>query len=564
MNHPQNSNLSSKKQSQKQMINTRPVKVRRALISVSDKTQITELAKAFSDAGVEIVATGNTAKVIVEAGISITPIEAVSGAPEAFQGRMKTLSFPVCSGILYRRGNESDEADLKALNIQAIDAVVVNFYPFDEKLKTADLGKVDEEMPEWTELVDIGGPTMVRAAAKNFEHVLVLTDPARYSAIIEELESTKEISFDTRKAAAQDAWKLVHDYDRAIHSVLGPNGTMELRYGENSHQKGILTFDLDSPVAWNENLTKNSLSYNNIMDFSGGYQLISELQIAFPDHESVVILKHNNPCGVSSVPRRRKESADLANKSKSSSQLEALENAWAGDPVSAFGGVVLFSDPIEIDAAEWLSERFIELVAAPGLTGSVALDTLLKKRKNLKALRVVRYGECPKNIELAVPGGILKQSVDLFEGFEAFECKTKITWPEDKKSLAQFGILVCKLLKSNAVCMVGHGEANKDSYMLIGAGQGQPNRIEALKQLAVPRARTTLSNFVASNSRKMEDLVFVSDAFFPFRDTVDSAADAGIRFIVQPGGSIKDQESVDACDENGVAMVFTGRRHFRH
>ena len=534
------------------------LKIRRALITVSDKDRVAELGHALARAGAEIVATGRTAQVLKDAGLAVVPIEKVSGSPEAFQGRMKTLSFPVCSGILYRRGDASDEADLRKLSIQPIDCVVVNFYPFEKAAARPGVSR-----SELIEEIDIGGPTLVRAAAKNAPDVLVLTSPSQYGQVIEELQTSGGVRAETSERCALDAWKRIHEYDTAIVNTMaeaagaaGPKSAnrLQLRYGENPHQQGTLEFTADSPIAWEEKLTPTELSYNNILDLTAAYGLASDLAALSPDCTSVVIVKHNNACGVASIPKTFGGGLESA-------QMEALSRAWEGDPVSAFGGVVVFTDALGAKAAGWLAERFVELVAAPGLAAGegTTLGLMLKKRKNLKAARVRRLGGMPAETSVPVPGGVLRQTADLALNDE-LRSVTRKEFPATRRALGRFGIAVCRSLKSNAVVLVREIPGVPGGLQLAGAGQGQPNRIEALKALAIPRAHAVLDPQGAS----IGDCVLVSDAFFPFRDTVDSAAAAGIRAIIQPGGSIKDGESVAACDEHGVAMAFTGVRHFRH
>lgn len=514
----------------------RGMKPRRVLMSVSDKTGIVDLARAFIATHAEIIATGNTAKQLVDAGIPVTPIEKVTGLPEAFQGRMKTLSFHVCSGILYRRGNEKDEKDLRDLNILPIDAVVVNFYPFEKAVR---------EKGDLIENIDIGGPTLVRAAAKNADNVLVLTDPSQYDRVIEDLR-TGELTHETMIDCARHAWTHVEQYDIAIAREFGSYGTRQLRYGENPHQTASLQVDADSPIDWNQPLTATEISYNNILDLSHAYELASELIAKFPAYSSVVIVKHNNPCGVATLK-----------KTSAATQKEALLKAWEGDPVSAFGGVLVFTEALTMETAEWLSERFVELIAAPELSkNSVELQKMLLKRKNLKALSIRRFEGAPKIQEIRVPGGKLTQSYDHCEG-EKLESVTKVSFPTALENLGHFGIRITKQLKSNAIALV---REIPGGYQLVGAGQGQPNRIEALKWLAIPRACGVLE----TTGGELAKCVMISDAFFPFRDTVETARDAGIRYIIQPGGSMKDKDSVASCDEAGIAMAFTGRRHFRH
>ncbi len=517
------------------------LRIRRALITVSDKTGVVELARALADSGAELVATGRTATVLRDAGLRITPIEHVSGSPEAFQGRMKTLSFPVCSGLLYRRGDASDEADLKKLGIVPIDCVVVNFYPFEEAAaKRGERRALIEE-------VDIGGPTLVRSAAKNAPDTLVLTSPAQYARVERELRESRSVRAETALACASEAWERVLEYDRAIASELGKRSRLELRYGENPHQKAHLEFDPEGPIAWGANLAPQELSYNNILDLSAAYALAADLREVSPDCTSVVIVKHNNPCGVASVPRAH-----------DSAQRVALARAWEGDPTSAFGGVLVFTDPLSEDAGAWLAERFVEVLAAPGLRAEdPGLRAILARRKNLKGAIAIRgFDGVPAATEVAVPGGVLRQTTDTGLA-DPLRAVTRAQWPVERARLARFGIAVCRALKSNSIALVRdlHGV-----LQLVGAGQGQPNRIDALNRLAIPRAQGVLR----ATEGALADCVMVSDAFFPFRDTVDAAHAGGIRFIVQPGGSVKDAESVAACDEHGIAMAFTGVRHFRH
>jgi phosphoribosylaminoimidazolecarboxamide formyltransferase/IMP cyclohydrolase len=531
------------------------LKIRRALLTVSNKDGIVELAQALAESGAELVATGRTAKILEQAGLKIVPIETISGSPEAFQGRMKTLSFPVCGGILYRRGDEKDEADLERLQIQPIDCVVVNFYPFEAA--SAKKGITREEL---VEEVDIGGPTLVRAAAKNSPDVLVLTSPDQYSQVIEELRAASVVHHATVNTCAAQVWERVLSYDSAIARELGSRNKKVLRYGENPHQQGFLEFGADSPISWGETLTPAELSYNNILDLTAAYALASDLirlSTTSPDGEEsggsrstgVVIVKHNNPCGVALVP-----------KITPGAQKLALMKAWDGDPMSAFGGVLVFTDEIEEEVAVWLSQHFVELVAAPCISvDSPSLKILSGKRKNLKAVGIRRFAEIPTESMVVVPGGRLFQTTDLEVG-EELKSVTQKKLPPEKNLLAQFGIAVCRSLKSNAIALVREVHAHSGVLQLVGAGQGQPNRIDALKGLAVPRAQSVLR----ASEGTLGECIMISDAFFPFRDTVDAAHAAGIKFIVQPGGSVKDAESISACNEHGIAMVFTGTRHFRH
>ncbi|MBL7714726.1 MAG: bifunctional phosphoribosylaminoimidazolecarboxamide formyltransferase/IMP cyclohydrolase [Bdellovibrionales bacterium] len=530
-------------------------KIRRVLMTASDKTGLAELGQAFAKAGAEIVATGKTATILKEAGLKVTPIEEVTGSPEAFQGRMKTLSFQVCSGILYRRGDTHDEKDLAALKIQPIDAVVVNFYPFEKAVQ-----KPGIERAALIDEVDIGGPTLVRAAAKNAPDVLVLTDPSQYPAVIQNLKESGRVSKKIAMAAAEEAWEKILGYDAAIARVLGSRRTRSLRYGENPHQKGLLEFNPGGPIAWEEKLTSTELSYNNILDLSSAYALASDLKKTFPNHTGVVIVKHNNACGVAWVPKSEK--VNDPKQSPGALQKLALLRAWDGDPISAFGGVLVFTDPLEQEAKNWLSEKFVELVAAPDLTRE-GLQAILTKRKNLKAVCIREFGHVPAESMVVVPGGRLFQSSDEVPGEEPIRSVTKREFTREKWDLGRFGIAISKSLKSNALALVREipeSEGLQGGFQLVGTGQGQPNRVEALERLAIPRAQGVLR----ASSGRLGDCILVSDAFFPFRDTVDVAYQAGIRFIIQPGGSMKDQDSIQACDEHEMAMAFTGYRHFKH
>ncbi len=533
---------------------SRNLKIRRALFTVSDKSGVVELAQAMAASGTEIVATGKTAQVLRDAGLVVRPIEELSGSPEAFQGRMKTLSFNVCSGILYRRGDAKDEADLVKLKILPIDSVVVNFYPFEKVVQD----KPEASRHELVEEIDIGGPTLVRAAAKNAPDVLVLTDPSQYKDVIGELKANGSVSAECVHRCASRTWDRVLSYDQAIASKFGSptdteSGAQALRYGENPHQSAhIELWPGATPIGWNAALTPNELSYNNILDFSAAYLLAGDLLQIAPDCSSVVIVKHNNPCGVASVPKGK------------NAQLRALELAWQGDPTSAFGGVLAFTEALTAEAAMFLSERFVEMIGAPGLKFNTPETTsLLAKRKKLKAVPIHSFGAYPEALFVSVPGATLRQSPDKVLN-ETLKCVTRLPFAAPE-ALSRFGIAIGRSLKSNAIALVR--KLGDGSLQLLGAGQGQPNRIDALKVLAVPRALHLLKEegLSAEASRAaLADAIMISDAFFPFRDTVDSAFEVGIRKIIQPGGSLKDGESIQACDEKGVSMVFTGVRHFKH
>jgi phosphoribosylaminoimidazolecarboxamide formyltransferase/IMP cyclohydrolase len=536
-----------------------PILPRRALLSVSDKTDLLPLARALRAVGCEIYASGGTKKALDAEGIECLAVETLSRSPEAFQGRMKTLSFPIFGGILARRNDASDDADRERLGIPLIDLVAVNFYPFDRAGANA-------SETELTELIDIGGPALVRAAAKNRDHVLVLANPALYSEAIRELETKRAISGELRKKASAQAWEAISAYDRAIAERMGEGmRTLSLRYGENPHQTASFEFRPDSsPIAWDRPCTEASLSYNNILDFTAGFRLLADLAQWTKDVHGergreaahAVIIKHQNPCGVATDLDGRLDAA--------------LEMAWAGDPVSAFGGMVLISRPLDAAAAKFLEPRFIEGLAAPDLSAaSSALSTLITRRKNLKAIPISNLDHREERCTVSVPGGTLVQAGDGYER-EALDPVTGAAWSPERTELAQFGILVGKSLKSNAIAIVESPAEGR--YRLIGAGQGQPNRIEALAKLAIPRALSVLATDAKTGMGGSEsfvrdrlgEAVLVSDAFFPFSDGVEAAAKAGIRYVVEPGGSVRDGEVIAKAKELGLNLAFTGRRHFRH
>ncbi len=531
---------------------------KRALLSVSDKTGLLPLARALEAAGCELFASGGTRAAIESEGIACRSVESLSRSPEAFQGRMKTLSFPVFGGILARRGDPADDADREKLGIPLLDVVVVNFYPFEASASDC------ADLAELTELIDIGGPALVRAAAKNQASVLVLSDPSLYALAIRDLEAGRGISAPTRASAAAQAWRDIARYDSAIADKIpamltpgtGGHG-VDLRYGENPHQSARFEFEpAHSPIAWDEPCTESSLSYNNILDFSAGFRLLSDLANWKPEGAHAVIVKHQNPCGVATDLDGRIDAA--------------LEMAWACDPTSAFGGMVLLSQPLDTATAQFLEPRFIEGIAAPALSKrSPELSLLSTRRKNLKAVAIRNVAFQEKECAITVPGGKLVQSADTFSREELI-VKTGQTWSAAKRELAEFGILAAKALKSNAIAIVESPAEGR--YRMIGAGQGQPNRIEAIAKLAIPRAITVLENDAKASfgggevfvSSRLAETILISDAFFPFADSVEVAHAAGIRHIVEPGGSVRDPEVMARARELGVELAFTNRRHFRH
>lgn len=515
------------------------VKIKRALISVSDKTGLEPLAKALAAKGVEIISSGGTGKALAAAGVPFTPIETVTGNPECFAGRMKTLSFQVSSALLFRRDDAADQKQAAELGIRPIDLVVCNLYPFEAVAKTS------SDWAEIVENVDIGGPTLIRAAAKNHRHVAVVTDPARYADLM-----NAETTMAQREAMAMDAFRHTSRYDGLIAAkfeeklgaqprtlTLAPQGAEALRYGENPHQKAWVYQDPFHPgLASARPLQGKEMSYNNYLDADAAWRSCGDAALAAPAFaHAVSIIKHLSPCGLA----------------VSSSQAEALEAAWAGDPVSSFGGIVAFNAEVGAAAAKILADRFVEVIVAP----SYAPDALeiFAAKKNLRLIAVPAYdGSYKPPMVRSIFGGWTVQEEDTGADTQLTSA-TKASFAADREALARFGIAACKHLKSNAIAIVSEG---KNGLSLIGAGMGNPNRLVSMRQ-AAEKAR---ENGHADLSRA----VLVSDAFFPFPDNIDVAREAGVRFIVQPGGSVKDKDVIEACDAAGIAMAMTGRRHFRH
>jgi phosphoribosylaminoimidazolecarboxamide formyltransferase / IMP cyclohydrolase len=523
------------------------VKIRRALFSVSDKEGVIGFARFLEARGVEILGTGGTMKKLVESGIKVTPMEKITGNPEAFGGRMKTISFPFASALLYRRDNPEDVATAKKMGVEPVDLVVCNLYPFHEARKR---GASD---PELVEEIDVGGPTMIRAAAKNHKHVAVATNPAQYAKLMQEIEANDGgLTLSTRKRLAVNAFQLLSTYDSAIaaelasrylseenHSIVLDQGK-KLRYGENPHQSATFyrdpSFAGEASIASADILQGKALSYNNLLDADAALRSASDAWIAAGrDRPAVSIVKHLNPCGLAT----------------GKTALEALELAWEGDPVSAFGGILCFTTPVTKECAEWLGDKFVELVVAPSVESDAL--ALFAKKKNLRVLLCPpRKPELKERMIRSVLGGVLVQDED--EGLDGeLKSVTRLAFPHEKTTLASFGIMAAKHLRSNAIALVrAHSNGN---FQLVGAGMGQPNRIDSLQALAGPRAK---------NKGKLDDLLLVSDAFFPFADGIEAAGELGLKFVVQPGGSIRDDEVIAAADRLGMAMAFTGKRHFRH
>jgi len=513
--------------------------IRRALISVSDKTGIVDFSRELAALGVQLISTGGTKSLLEKEGLPVIGISDVTGFPEILDGRVKTLHPAVHSGLLAVRDSEEHQQVMKDLGLDYIDIVIVNLYPF-----AATIAKPDVTYDDAIENIDIGGPTMLRSAAKNHAFVTVVVDSSDYAAVLEEVKAGQDTTLETRKRLAAKVFRHTAAYDSLIGEYLSKQvgeplpekytvtyeKVQDLRYGENPHQKAAF---YRKPLAKAGNVTTaeqlhgKELSYNNINDANAALAIVKEF-----NEPAVVAVKHMNPCGVGI-------GQDIH---------EAYQKAYAADPTSIFGGIVAANRTIGADTAQLLSEIFLEIIIAPDFAPE-ALDILTKK----KNIRLLKLGELqaagerkPELLVTSVDGGMLVQESDVHSLTEAdlqFVTNRKPTEEELKQLL--FGWKVVKHVKSNAILLA------KDN-MTIGVGAGQMNRVGAAK-IAIEQA-----------GEKAQGSALASDAFFPMGDTVEAAAKAGITAIIQPGGSVKDQESIDAANANNIAMVFTGVRHFKH
>jgi phosphoribosylaminoimidazolecarboxamide formyltransferase/IMP cyclohydrolase len=521
--------------------------IRRALLSVSDKTGLIELARGLADFHVELISTGGTRKVLADVGLTVRDIAEVTGFPEMLDGRVKTLHPRIHAGILAVRDNAEHIATLQAHGIQPIDLVVCNLYPFEAT--AARPGATHEEI---VENIDIGGPSMVRSAAKNYRDVAVVTNPNHYAYILDEMKQNNgALSLETRESLSSEAFARTAAYDKAIRAYFANRAGVEplpftiaprffrkqtLRYGENPHQQAAFYIESDVPpasVARAEVLHGKELSYNNLLDLDSALNLVREF-----GEPAAVVVKHNNPCGAAVA-------ATLE---------EAFRKAYEGDPLSAFGGILGFNREIDEATAMQISEpnRFVECIIAPAFTDA-AFQVLTTRPSWKKSVRLLRTGQLdarrqrPAGLDYRrVDGGLLVQGRDAgSDDFGQLKVVTKRAPTEEEMRDLRFTWLVCKHVKSNAI-VLGKGG------MVVGVGAGQMSRVDSV-HLAVRKA-----------GERSRGSVLASDAFFPFRDNVDEAARAGVTAIIQPGGSVRDADSIQACDENGLAMVFTSIRHFRH
>ncbi|MDM1543056.1 bifunctional phosphoribosylaminoimidazolecarboxamide formyltransferase/IMP cyclohydrolase [Empedobacter sp. 189-2] len=501
---------------------------KQALISVSDKSNLLEFAKFLIEQDYKILSTGGTYKHLQDNGIEVTEVKDVTGFPEILDGRVKSLHPAIHGGIMARRSDENHMATIAEHGINPIDIVIVNLYPFFEKMNT---GLSEAEMIEF---IDIGGPSMLRSSAKNFYDVTVVTDVNDYEVVMNEIRENGSTSIETRKLCAGKVFNLTSAYDAAISTyILGEDfpqflessyeKVMDLRYGENPHQKAAYYVDKTKNGAMKdfEYLQGKELSFNNIRDMDLAYKVVSEFE-----ETTCCAVKHSTPCGVAI----------------GENVLEAYEKAYECDPMSIFGGIIAFNKEVDGKTAVELNKIFLEIVIAPSFTEE-ALE-IFKQKKNVRIIKV-KNPVSDKVTYVKVDGGLIVQSTD-----NQFSTDLKVVTdvqPTDRQMTdLVFAQKIVKWVKSNAIVVATNGQA-------YGIGGGQTNRIWAAQQ-AISRAKEKVE----------EDLVLASDAFFPFRDVADFAAENGIKAIIQPGGSIKDQESIDACNEKNIPMVFTGMRHFMH
>lgn len=542
-------------------------KIRRALISVSDKTGIVEFARELTNFGAEIISTGGTARSLREAGLSVTEVSEITNFPEMMDGRVKTLHPKIHGAFLALRDNDEHVAAMRTHGIEPIDLVVVNLYPFEETV-----AREGVSLAEAVENIDIGGPAMIRSASKNWRDVAVVTDARLYESVLREMkENEGSLSLQTRQRLAALAYTRTASYDLAISSYLAKqlneadleflepfnplaglvfietdsgeeeteneifseyqsielSKVSDLRYGENPHQKAALYETNEAGgIAKAEQLHGKEMSFNNYVDAEAAWNLVCDF-----DELACAIIKHTNPSGVGT----------------GASNEEAYRRALATDPVSAFGGIVAFNQKVDATVAKSVNEVFTEVVVAPDFDDD-ALE-IFKTKKNLRVLRVEKSETQNKPEYKQISGGMLVQDKDLYRVTESdFKIVSQRQPTEEEIRAMLLAWKVCKHVKSNAIVFA-------NEHQTIGVGAGQMNRVDSVRIAAMRAERFNLP---------LKNAVLASDAFFPFRDNVDEAANFGVAAIIQPGGSMRDEESIQAANEHGLAMVFTGFRHFKH
>ncbi|MGY8767862.1 MAG: bifunctional phosphoribosylaminoimidazolecarboxamide formyltransferase/IMP cyclohydrolase [Pirellulales bacterium] len=517
--------------------------IKNALISVSNKLGLADFARGLTAAGVTIYSTGGTRKHLENENIEVKDVSEYTQFPEMMDGRLKTLHPKIFGGILCRHDREDDMSAIGEHGIESFELVVVNLYPF-----AATIAREGVTMPDAIEQIDIGGPSLVRAAAKNHAFTTIASRPEQYAAILEEVQAGGSTTFDLRQQLAAEAFAHTAVYDRTIADYFAEQLSSEdfpvernvtfrreatLRYGENPHQKAALyanPAEVGANLVTAKQLNGKELSYNNLLD------LDSTLAIArgLPDC-GVSVVKHNNPCGAASA----------------TTVAQACQKAMDGDPQSAFGSVLGFNQTVDAATAEYLSTPglFIEAIAAPDFEAE-AVEILTTKPKWKKNVRLMKVGELknnrPKFQTRWIEGGLLVQNTDILEDIEAdWKCATETEADDALLAELKFAWAVCRFVKSNAIVLC------KDRA-LVGAGAGQMSRVDSV-EISIRKA-----------ADRAQGSVLASDAFFPFADSIHEAAKAGVKGIIQPGGSMRDQEVIDACNEHGIPMILTGKRHFRH
>uniref|UniRef100_UPI003BAC23B5 bifunctional phosphoribosylaminoimidazolecarboxamide formyltransferase/IMP cyclohydrolase n=1 Tax=Stappia sp. TaxID=1870903 RepID=UPI003BAC23B5 len=525
------------------------VPVRRALLSVSDKTGLVDFAKALAARGVTLISTGGTRKALADAGLQVMDISEVTEFPEIMDGRVKTLHPAVHGGLLAIRDDEEHRAAMSEHGIEGIDLVCVNLYPFEETVASgADFALAIEN-------VDIGGPAMTRAAAKNHAYVTMVSDPADYASVLEALEANDgQVPLELRKRLAQKAFARTAAYDAAVsnwfageigetapaHVAFGGALESVMRYGENPHQQAAFytTPEKRFGVATARQIQGKALSYNNINDTDAAFELVSEFDPATTS--AVAIIKHANPCGVAT----------------GTSLKDAYEKALACDPVSAFGGIVALNKPLDAEAATEIVKIFTEVIIAPDASDEAIAIVAAKKNLRLLVTGGLADSRAPGRIVKSVAGGLLVQDRDT-GNVDDLDLKVVTKRQPSDRELAdlKFAFRVAKHVKSNAIVYVKDGAT-------VGVGAGQMSRVDS-SRIAARKAQDA-AEAAGEAEAKIIGSVVASDAFFPFADGLLAAAEAGATAVIQPGGSMRDQEVIDAADEAGLAMVFTGMRHFRH
>lgn len=520
-------------------------KIKRALMSVSDKTGIVEFARKLVEIGVEIVSTGGTKRHLQEAGVEVTDVTDYTGFPEMMDGRVKTLHPKIFAGVLCRHNLESDMQTISEHGIEAFELVVVNLYPFAETI-----AKPGTTKAEAVEQIDIGGPSLIRAAAKNHDFVSVACDPDQYSKIITEIEESGCTSIETRRLLMAQAFVHTADYDKTISEYFSNRSDQDrypkslnlylkkktdLRYGENSHLDAALysvqgAGQSDANLIDAKQLNGRRLSYNNLLDLDSALAMVRGLE-----GPACSVVKHNNPCGAAT----------------NGSLAIACKNGFAGDPISAFGSVVGFNRTVDAETAEELAsgDKFVEAIVAPEFAPEAVkiLTTKPKWKKNVRLLAVGDLGSSKPTWEYRnLNGGMLVQDADNgMSNYDAWKIATTEAIDDATMDELRFGWHMVRFVKSNAITL-------SNEQALVGVGAGQMSRVDSV-EIAIRKA-----------GERAAGSVLASDAFFPFADSIESAAAAGIKAIIQPGGSVRDEEVVAACNQHGIPMVLTGRRHFRH